>query len=71
VIVPVAVTTKVQNGDAIQLRSAEGNVIYARIEGIEMIKMRSGPCRVGLLLSENVAMADIPWNAEIWVAASK
>jgi len=65
VIVPFAITTKVHNGDAVQLRSAEGNVVDARIKGIEMIKMLSGPCRVGLLLSENVAMRDIPLNAEI------
>ena len=71
VIVPIAITTTIHNGDAIQLRSASGKVIDAHITGIELIKVLSGPCRVGLLLSKNVSKADVPSETEIWVDASK
>ena len=69
-IVPLEITTIVHNGDAVQLRSADGSVTDARIVGIELIKVLSGS-RVGLLLSNNVCKADVDSEAEIWVETSK
>lgn len=63
VIVPVAVTNTVHNGDAIQLRTPGGDVANTRIVGIEMIKRSP----VGFLLSKDVAKADVPPETEICV----
>jgi len=72
VVVPVALTNpdlRVQNGDAIQLRSPNGTRLDTHIVGIELIKPISGPCRVAFLLSKEVAKADVPPETEIWISA--
>ena len=72
VIVPVALTdTTVHNGDALQLRSPSGTIREARILGIELIKQRSGPCRLGFLLSSDIVKEDAPPETEIWLSESK
>jgi hypothetical protein len=71
VIVLAAITTTVHIGDAIQLRTASGNVIDEHIVEISLVKQRSGPCRVAFLLSKDVTKADVTPEAEIWVAISK
>lgn len=71
VIVPVAVTSTVHIGDAIQLRSPHGDVIDTWIVGIELIKKLSGPCDVGFMLSKEVAKENVPLDTEIWINDSK
>lgn len=70
VIVPVALTEdRVSVGDGVQLRRGSG-CLNARIMGIEMIKRRSGPCRVGFLLSKEISQSEVPAEAEIWIEKS-
>jgi hypothetical protein len=58
--------SRVSVGDAIQLRTSSG-FIDGHIIGIEMIKQRSGPSRVGFLLSKEIDKSQISQEAEIWI----
>jgi hypothetical protein len=74
VIEPVALTNPdlvVHNGDAIQLRRPDGQVINTHIVGVELAKQLSGPCRVVFLLSKEVVKEDVPLETEIWVNEPK
>jgi len=69
VVVPFEVTNRVHIGDAIQLRSPNGDTIDSRIVGIELIKQLSGSCRAAFLLSEDVAPEHSPAETEIWICS--
>lgn len=73
VVVPVGLTEpelRVRVGDAIQLRTSSG-FLDGCIIGIEMIMQRSGPCRLGFLLSKGIDKSKIPQEAEIWIERAK
>lgn len=69
VIVPASVANRnvrVRNGDAIQLRTLNGNAIETRIVSVESVKETSGS-RLALLLPLELGIGDIAAGTEIWV----
>jgi diaminohydroxyphosphoribosylaminopyrimidine deaminase/5-amino-6-(5-phosphoribosylamino)uracil reductase len=61
---------RVSNGDLIELRRADGSSTKTNIRAIEHPKAIKGGSNWGLLLAEQVGMADVPIGTEIWWMAS-
>jgi hypothetical protein len=67
VIVPSDLSDRVRNGDEIQLRAADGQILNTRIASIE--SMNSGlekPRRLAFMLPLEIAKHDVVEEMEIW-----
>ena len=69
VIVPTWLSDlKVKVGDAIQLRSSDGQTKSTRTIALEFLKTETGS-RAGFMLGNDVQKDEIADRAEIWLAA--